>query len=124
MFQQIYGWIQNITVYLIVTAAVLYAVPGKDYGKYIKFFSGLILILLLAMPILSLTDMKATFRDLYKSSEYEFQKQEIESAEEVYRNLDLEEYMYSMEGEKESGNSGETDGSDEISVGEIEVGEK
>lgn len=124
MFQQIYGWIQNITVYLIVTAAVLYAVPGKDYGKYIKFFSGLILILLLAMPILSLTDMKDTFRDLYKSSEYEFQKQEIESAEEVYRNLDLEEYMYSMEGEKESDNSGETDGSDEISVGEIEVGEK
>ena len=89
MFEQIYGWIQNITVYLIVTAAILHAVPGKDYGKYIRFFSGLILILLLATPVLSLTDMRGRFEKLYRSSEYELEKQEIEKVEEIYRNSGL-----------------------------------
>ncbi len=127
MFQQIYGWIQNITVYLIVTAAVLYAVPGKDYGKYIKFFSGLILILLLASPVLSLTGMKGTFEDIYRSSEYELQKQEIENAEEIYRNSGLEDYISGMENEKASDSQDETDGNyrtGQINVGEIEIGDE
>ena len=47
-------WIRDIAVFLIVSAAVLHAVPGKDYRKYIRFFTGLILILLLAEPILVL----------------------------------------------------------------------
>ena len=48
MLEGIYGWIQDISVYLIVMAAVMHAIPGKDYGKYIRFFSGLVLILLLS----------------------------------------------------------------------------
>ena len=127
MFQQIYGWIQNITVYLIVTAAVLYAVPGKDYTKYIKFFSGLILILLLATPILSLTGMRGTFEDIYKSSEYELQKHDIESTEKLYRNSGLTDYLSGMESEKATDNPEEEDsiyGTGQISVGEIEIGEE
>ena len=50
-------WIRDIAVFLIVSAAVLHAVPGKDYRKYIRFFTGLILILLLAEPILELSGM-------------------------------------------------------------------
>ena len=52
----------------------MHAIPGKDYGKYIRFFSGLILILLLATPILNLTDMKERFDTLYGNSEYEMEK--------------------------------------------------
>lgn len=124
MFQQVYGWIQDITVCLIVTAAVLYAVPGKDYGKYIRFFSGLILILLLAGPILSLTGMKGTFSDLYKSSEYELQKQEIENVDELYRNSGLGKYMSGMGEEKAADGQEEQGGTGQISVGEIEIGEE
>src|SRR5699024_3905168 len=83
MFQQIYKWIQNITVYLIITAAVMHAVPGKDYGKYVRFFSGLILILLLATPLLNLTGMNEKFETLYRNNEYKLEKQEIESVEEL-----------------------------------------
>ena len=127
MIQQIYGWIQNITVYLIVTAAVLYAVPGKDYGKYIKFFTGLILILLLATPVLSLTGMKGTFKDIYKSSEYELQKRDIENVEELYRNSGLADYISGGESGQETGETEDAErmhGTGQISVGEIEIGEK
>lgn len=127
MFEQIYGWIQNITVYLIVTAAILHAVPGKDYGKYIRFFSGLILILLLATPVLSLTDMRGRFEELYRSSEYELEKQEIEKVEEIYRNSGLSDYFPTEENGNEPGNMTEADGeygTGRINVGEIEIGQE
>ena len=119
MFQQIYGWIQNITVYLIVTAAVMHAIPGKDYGKYIRFFSGLILILLPATPILNLTDMKERFDTLYGNSEYEMEKQEIESVDEFYKNAGLSGYLQTDES-YEPGIIIQED--DQINVGEIEIG--
>lgn len=127
MFEQIYGWIQNITVYLIVTAAILHAVPGKDYGKYIRFFSGLILILLLATPVLSLTDMRGRFEELYRSSEYELEKQEIEKVEEIYMNSGLSDYFSTEENGNEPGNMTEADGeygTGQINVGEIEIGQE
>ena len=78
MLEGIYGWIQNISVYLIVMAAVMHAIPGKDYGKYIRFFSGLVLILLLAGPLLKLAGMEETFRAIYSGREYEiFEQAEI-----------------------------------------------
>lgn len=40
MFRQLYDWIQNIAVYLILVSAVMHAIPGKDYEKYIRFFRG------------------------------------------------------------------------------------
>ena len=119
LFQQIYGWIQNITVYLIVTAAVMHAIPGKDYGKYIRFFSGLILILLLATPILNLTDMKERFDTLYGNSEYEMEKQEIESVDEFYKNAGLSGYLQTDES-YETGVIIQEDA--QINVGEIEIG--
>ena len=82
MLEEIYGWIQNISVYLIVMAAVMHAIPGKDYGKYIRFFSGLVLILMLSSPLLRLAGMEGTFRTLYKGKECEMERREIERAEE------------------------------------------
>lgn len=53
MLEEVYKWIQNIAVYLVVVTAMLHAVPGKDYERYIRFFSGLVLIVLIFMPVLS-----------------------------------------------------------------------
>lgn len=61
MMDMIGKWIRDIAVFLIVSAAVLHVVPGKDYRKYIRFFTGLILILLLAEPILELSGMARRF---------------------------------------------------------------
>ena len=78
MLDAVYGWIQNISVYLIVTAAVMHAIPGKDYGKYIQFFSGLVLILLVFTPLLKVMGMGDTFYTLYKGKEYEMDRREID----------------------------------------------
>lgn len=69
--EMISEWIQNISVFLIVSAAVLHAVPGKDYKKYIRFFTGLILILLLAKPVLELSGMAGRFEAICQQNRYE-----------------------------------------------------
>ncbi len=131
MLEGIYGWIQDISVYLIVMAAVMHAIPGKDYGKYIRFFSGLVLILLLSTPLLKLAGMEDTFRTIYRDREYEMERQEIERAEEIYEQADV--FGFVSEDTAEQGTSGSggseaprEDGVQEegmIRVEDIEIGE-
>lgn len=110
MLEEIYGWIQDISVYLIVMAAVMHAIPGKDYGKYIRFFSGLVLILMLSSPLLRLAGMEGTFRTLYKGKEYEMERREIERAEELYEQSGIFDLLGTDPGEgTDTGERGRTD---------------
>lgn len=52
-----YEWMENIAFYLIVLVAVLQMIPRNSYQKYVRFFAGMILILLLAEPILKMVGM-------------------------------------------------------------------
>lgn len=128
MLEWIYGWIQNISVYLIVMAAVMHAIPGKDYGKYIRFFSGLVLILLLFTPLLKLAGMEDTFRTLYRGKEYEMERREIERAEEIYEQSDMSDFLgadpeeYSETGENIWSDEDRVQGEGMIEVEEIEIG--
>ena len=38
MLEEVYKWIQNIAVYLVVVTAMLHAVPGKDYERYFQHY--------------------------------------------------------------------------------------
>ena len=113
MLDELYGWIQSIAAYLVVSAAVMHAVPGKQYTKYIRFFSGLVLIMLLISPVLRVAGIEQSFLDLYHSREYEMKTREIREAGERLENADImdfvpEEYIGSTAGrETEEGVSGE-----------------
>lgn len=121
MIEQIYGWIRNITVYLIMMTAVMHLIPGKNYRKYIRFFSGLILVLLMFSPLMKMTGFTARFSELYESKEYEMEKREIEKAGELYDEIRLSDY-----GVDDSDVSGdETEKSIEgIEVEEISIGDE
>lgn len=72
MLDYIYTWIENITFYMVIMVAVLHMVPGEAYKKYIRFFVGLILILMLANPILKIWGLAD-----HTKIEYEKQLQEM-----------------------------------------------
>lgn len=122
MLHQLYGWIQNIAVYLIVATAVMHAIPGNDYGKYVRFFSGLVLILLLFTPVMKLSGMEETFRELYQNSQYELERQENELAKERLEEADILEFLPEEYGGMDDGEAEEKNGSS-IEVEEIRVGE-
>ena len=47
----LYGWMKSIIVYLILSGVVVNLAPGANYRKYIKFFTGLMLVMLVAEQI-------------------------------------------------------------------------
>lgn len=120
---KIYEWIQNVSVYLIMVTAVMHIIPGKDYRKYVRFFSGLILILLIFSPVMKLTGLKEEFEDLYRSKEYEMERKEIEQAAEIYGVIDLNDFL--PENAAGGGEDGTDSGSgkNRVEVEEIRIGE-
>lgn len=93
MFEFLYEWIQNLAFYLVIITAVIQILPGRSYKKYIQFFSGMVMILLMLTPILKLTGMESSFHELYHSREYEMEKEEIQRQESYFKDLDLLDFL-------------------------------
>lgn len=75
MLDYIYQWIENIAFYLVIIVAMMQMIPGNSYKKYIQFFAGMILILMMTGPILRIFGMEG-----YQSEEYQNELQAIEEA--------------------------------------------
>ena len=56
MFQYICDWMQRIAYYLVVVTAILHMIPEEEYRRFVRFFTGLILVLLMVGPLLRLFD--------------------------------------------------------------------
>lgn len=148
MIEAIYAWMQDIVFFLVIVTAVLEVLPGTSYQKYIRFFTGLILMLLLLSPFLKLSGSGEVFTELYHGYEYEQHRRELEEQEAYFQDLDLldflpEEYALTedggiamdMQGQGEGASSREEEsrnpdrapagiGVDEIKVEEIRIGEE
>lgn len=121
MFEFLYKWIQNLSFYLVIITAVLQILPGKEYKKYIQFFSGMVMILLILTPILKLTGTQGQFYELYHSKQYEMEKREIEKRQAYLKDLDIldfvpDEYHTEIPKKEEKIN-------DMIEVREVQIGE-
>lgn len=51
MKNAVYDWMKNLAFFYILLTAVLHLVPEKKYERYVRFFMGLLLILLLLAPL-------------------------------------------------------------------------
>ncbi|MFP3155416.1 stage III sporulation protein AF [Lachnospiraceae bacterium ZAX-1] len=50
----IYAWVKNIVYFYIFITAVLHMLPKDSYQKYVRFFCGMILVVMLLTPILNI----------------------------------------------------------------------
>lgn len=92
MLTYLYEWIENIAFYIVIITVAMQMVPGNSYKKYIRFFTGLILILMLANPIMKIFGMEQELQEFYNSAEYRQKVNEIERATKY-----LEEFSGEME---------------------------
>ena len=131
MFYIIFQWIQNLVFFLVIVTAVLEVLPGKSYHKYVRFYTGMVLILLLASPLLKLFGAENLFQNNLKEKEYEQMIREMERQEQYFS---TEEFMDFLDEEGlQSGQSSnamhresqiggqEPDGNVEIKVEEIRI---
>ena len=80
MFRYLYEWTQNLAFYMVLITVVLHVIPDSGYKKYIRFFTGMVLILMIVTPVLHLFGMDSQIVNFYKSREYEERLKEIEEA--------------------------------------------
>lgn len=82
----LYGWLRNITCYILFMSILDNLLPGKKYGKYLKLFAGMVLILLVVQPFTGSLRLEDRIAHYYESSVFRYQaddlRQEILGVEE------------------------------------------
>lgn len=77
----LYGWLRNITCYILFISILDNLLPGKKYGKYLKLFAGMVLILLVVQPFTGSLRLEDRIAHYYESFVFRYQaddlKQEI-----------------------------------------------
>ncbi len=100
MFDYLYEWIRNLSCYMVLVTAFVQMIPNQAYKKYIRFFTGLLLILLLVTPVFKLFGVKQDFSEIYESRLYEQHMREIEEASRYLESVDVGDYLPEAEEEE------------------------
>ena len=100
MLDYFYEWMKNIACYMVLITAFMHVIPNEGYRKYIRMFTGLVLVLLLLTPVFRLFDAGSEILHLYESGAYEKKLEEIREATDVMEDYEPDSTMASEEGEK------------------------
>ena len=124
MFEYLYQWMENLAFYMVMITAVMHIIPDKGYQRYLRFFTGLVLIIMLAAPIVKLLGMESSWENIYENDEYLTQIEKIENSTDYLETINPEEYLNEVQKEYQDDNENE-EGSEEnmeIDVEEIRIG--
>lgn len=64
--QIIYAWIKNIVCFLCILNLILQILPGK-YRKYVRFFGGILLMVIVLNPVADLVQVSAGFESAWRT---------------------------------------------------------
>ena len=56
--EQVFTWVRNIVVYMILNTIIMNLLGDKSYKKYVSIVSGMILLLIVIAPLLKLTKLE------------------------------------------------------------------
>ena len=93
MLEYIYEWIRRLAYYTVLMTAIMQIIPNKGYKKYIQFYMGLVIVLMLCSPIIKIFGMEEQFFTLYQAQEYKLELKELEKKSEYLRGVELDEYI-------------------------------
>lgn len=85
-----FSWMKNLVLYLILSGICINLAPGNNYKRYINFFSGLVIILIIAEPIAYIlhfgkNDVGSVYNRLHISSDIS----SIEGMENMYNYYEM-----------------------------------
>lgn len=105
MKELLFGWIQDIAFYTLLMVVVLHVLPEKNQRKYLQFFMGIVLMILVMSPFLSIFGLERQLDENYARQTYDRELQDFlekqEAIEEEYQRH-LEEKLYEARDEAES----------------------
>lgn len=93
MFEFLYEWIRNIAFYMVLVTSMIQILPNSTYKKYIRFFTGMILIMLLMTPVLKIFHMEESFDTLFQNESYQQEMKRIKETTKYLEEIHLEDYL-------------------------------
>lgn len=121
MKEFLYGWIRDVAFYTLLMNVVLHVLPEESQRKYLRFFMGIVLMIVVLSPVLSAMGLNRVLDDTYveMTSDQELRdfKRRQEEAEKA-----LEQKMEELETESESESESEIEmEEEELGIPEIKV---
>ncbi len=99
----LYDWVWNLVIYFILVTAVSSVLPGDTYRKYIRLFTGVVLILVMVEPLLSLLRLDTRIEEIFRFNSFEQERKELqadmESMEEIGQEYVMENYRKLLGGQ-------------------------
>ncbi len=130
MREIVFGWLQDIAFYTLLMEVVLHVLPEQEQKKYLQFFMGIVLIILVISPALSAAGLDRQLDESYVRQTYdqelqEFQERQKAIEEEYERRLEerVEEAAGELEELEQEGEKQEEKDGIEIPEIRIEAGE-
>lgn len=80
MFQYLYEWMRGIAYFMVLITILMHIIPDQGYQKYIRFFTGILLVVLFLTPVWKLIGMGEDVQKIYKGSVYEETVEQIQEA--------------------------------------------
>ena len=77
MKEFLYGWIRDIAFYAILMTVILHLLPEEGHMKYVRFFMGLVLMLVVLSPLLSVAGLSGTLDSIYAEQTYDEELQDF-----------------------------------------------
>lgn len=120
----LYGWIRDIAYYTLLMVVVLHVLPDQNQKKYLQFFMGVVLIILVMTPFLTATGLDKRLNETYTRQTYDRELQafmqdqeQLEAEYETYVREQLEaESLETGEQAEEEPQKGEMRGIPEIHI--------
>ena len=134
MLEQLYGWIRSLAYFMVFSAVLSHVIHGQAYKKYIRFFTGLLLVILLLTPVMKLLGMGQEFSAIYQGTAYAEELRQIQEAGAYLEDIGSGEGLPANGGKPDSAEPGpeepdtkeseaEETGGNRISVEEIRIGQ-
>ena len=77
--EALYSWVTNISFYLIFITVLGNMLPSKKYEKYIRFFAGMVLILLVIKPFTSGLRIDDRLSHAFESISFQTETQDLKA---------------------------------------------
>ena len=98
--------VQNILVYVVIVSVLKGLITNPKYSQYFQFFSGIIMILLLMSPVLTVLKYESRWYDILEEKVLQMDldgiKEEMKIADEKFAGMVEEEYKQALRGQVEN----------------------
>ena len=97
MKEAIYSWIKCLAIFYILLTMTMHLVPTEKYQRYVRFFMGLLLIVMLITPVLSVLEkakaLPESFSRLYQQEEKQRLTLDMENLQKCLLEKGVEEQL-------------------------------